>query len=331
MSENAATVTTRQAAELLNVHESSIKRWCTQDQLICHQTPGGHRRIPFRALMDFSKAKNMECDFHVFNGYAESVWKGMLDVEKKKEYSTLVKLGVQWIQGTEFHYMLELLTYLKNQGTPLASQMDEVIAPIMRTIGTSYLQGELSIGHEHRVTYLMRDLLVRMSIALETSRPHDRPSPPPKAVLGCIRSQAHELGCLMAKLVLESHGWDVVYLGLNVPTEEFAKIQVEYGASMICVALMPPSTQPEVQHLIELLGQVYNRSVPYHLVLGGPVELKLPPSKTTQSPITSIQYFERMKGFSDWLQDLPSAPPQEHSIYANSSGLDNNSLKRSLR
>ena len=303
MSDNAVTVTTRQAAELLDVHESSIKRWCSHDQLKCFQTQGGHRRIPFDALMEFSKTKGLDCDLHVFNTYAESVWEGLIEAEKKKEFTILTELGVHWIQGPEFPYMLKLLTHLKNLGYPISIQMDEVIAPIMRTVGESYLRGELSIGNEHRITYLMRDLLVRMSTAPEWSIKNvHHPKSPPKAILGCIRSQAHELGCLMAKLVLESHGWEVIYLGLNVPTEEFSKAQIDYDASLICIALMPPSTQPEVHHVIELLEQMYDRKKPYQLVMGGPVELKLESTRTTQSPIHSINYFEKMEGFSNWLE-----------------------------
>ena len=330
MSDNVVTVTTRQAAELLDVHESSIKRWCTHDQLQCFQTPGGHRRIPFDALMDFSKAKGIECDLHVFNGYAESIWECLAEVEKKNNFQLLVDLGVHWIQGPEFHYMLKLLTLLTAQKYTVATQMDEVIAPIMRTVGEAYLKGDLSIGNEHRITYLMRDLLVRMSSTPEWAYNAVQSTSPPRALLGCIRSQAHELGCLMAKLVLESHGWDVVYLGLNVPTEEFAKSQLEYDASLICIALMPPSTQPEVQHVIDLLEHMYDRKNPYHLILGGPIELKLSPDRTTQSPISSIHYFAKMVAFSDWLAGT-AATPQDAPRYANSSGRDNNSLKRSFR
>ena len=332
MSDKAVTVTTRQAAELLDVHESSIKRWCSQKQLKCFQTPGGHRRIPFGALMDFSQTKGIECDLHIFDTYAESVWEGLLDADKKKDFQLLADLGAHWIQGPEFYYMLKLLTLLKRQGYPLSIQMDKIIAPIMRMVGEAYLNGKLSIGNEHRITYLMRDLLVRMSTVSDwTNRnPITQAKSTPRAVLGCIRSQAHELGCLMAKLVLESHGWDVVYLGLNVPSEDFSRAQVEYDASLICIALMPPSTSPEVYHVIELLEQVYDRNRPYHLVFGGPVELQLDSNRTTQSPISSIQYFKTMSTFSDWLENTPD-DSKGNQTYASSSGRDNNSLKRSFR
>ncbi|MBX2821143.1 MAG: cobalamin-dependent protein [Rhodothermaceae bacterium] len=332
MSDKAVTVTTRQAAELLDVHESSIKRWCSQNQLTCFQTPGGHRRIPFDALMDFSQTKGIACELQVFDAYAEAVWEGLLDAEKKKDFQQLADLGAHWIQGPEFYYMLKLLTLLKRQGYPLSAQMDKIIAPIMRTVGDAYLNGDLSIGNEHRITYLMRDLLVRMSTGSEWAdrTPNAPEKSRPRAVLGCIRSQAHELGCLMAKLVLESHGWDVVYLGLNVPSEDFSRAQIEYDASLVCIALMPPSTYPEVYHVIDLLEQVYDRNRPYHLVFGGPVELQLDPNRTTKSSISSIQYFETMSKFSDWLENTSDDSTSTRS-YATSSGRDNNSLKRSFR
>lgn len=298
MSENAVTITTRQAAELLNVHESSIKRWCSQDQLACHQTPGGHRRIPLEALMAFSISKDLSCDLHVFDEYAELIWEGLQDAHKRHDFSCLANLGAQWIQGLDFHYLLKLVTYLKAHGYSLATQMDELIAPVMRTVGEAYLRGDLSIGQEHRITYLMRDLLVKMPTKPDHALDN---GPPPKVVLGCLRSQAHELGCLMAKVVLENHGWEVIYLGLNVPTEEFVKIQADYDADLVCIALMPPSTIPEVQHTVDLLEQVYNRNKPFDLVMGGPVHLALDPVRVSQSPLRSIHYFGKMADFSAWL------------------------------
>ena len=321
MLDSTIMVTTRQAAELLDVHESSIKRWCSLDQLTCNQTPGGHRRIPFDALMSFAQQKDISCPLHTFDHYAGWVWDGFMHAKKTGDFSPLAAIATEWIQQGGTQYLFDLLQYLGKQGHSLASQMDTIIAPVMYAVGQSYLDGALSIGEEHRNTYLMRDVLIRLSNPETVQK-----DPYKKVILGCIRSQEHELGCLMARLVLERAGWDVLYLGLDVPTEEFARMQTTYDATMVCIALMPPTTQSEVLHILELLDYMYDRKKPYHLVFGGPVELDLDSHKAAWNALTSVQHFMRMAAFGTWLQDLAEPAP-----YAISKDLDSNSLNRSLR
>ena len=323
MIDSSTLVTTRQAAELLDVHESSIKRWCSLDHLSCTQTPGGHRRIPFNGLMEFAKKRDISCPLHVFDGFAGRVWEGFLQAQKTANFSALADLAKLWIQESNIHYLSALLDYLQTQGYEVAVQMDKILAPVMYYVGKAYMDGDLSIGEEHRVTYLMRDVLIRLSSLGNTSAPNN---PFKKAVLGCIRSQEHELGCLMARMVLESAGWDVLYLGLDVPTEEFARMQNMHDATMVCIAHMPPTTQSEIVHIVELLDYMYDRKKPYHLVFGGPVKMDITPFKATEYSLASVQQFQSMTEFSDWLNNQ-----EEPEAYANSKDLVKSSLKRSLR
>ena len=300
MIDSSILVTTRQAADLLDVHESSIKRWCSLGQLTCEQTPGGHRRISFDVLMEFSKQRDIFCPLHAFDEYAGRTWSGAMHAKKTGDFTSLSNLATDWLIHKETYHLLELLQYMSTMGYNVAVQMDQIIAPVMYAVGQAYLKGTLSIGDEHRLTYLIRDILIRLShkhASAHNARPYK------KVILGCIRSQEHELGCLMARLVLESEGWDVIYLGLDVPTEEFARMQINENAPMICIALMPPTTGPEVTHIIDLLGHMYDRKKPYHLIFGGPVHLDLSPNQAAGHPIDSVHHFLRMKDFSDWLQE----------------------------
>ena len=59
-------VSTRQASALLGVHESSVKRWCNAEELECQLTPGGHRRIPIRALVAFARGQGIQVPLRHF-------------------------------------------------------------------------------------------------------------------------------------------------------------------------------------------------------------------------------------------------------------------------
>ena len=59
MSDLKVSISTRQASHLLGVHESSVKRWCNAEELACWHTPGGHRRIPITAVVDFAEEQDL--------------------------------------------------------------------------------------------------------------------------------------------------------------------------------------------------------------------------------------------------------------------------------
>ena len=331
MSDSSVTVTTRQAAEILNVHESSIKRWCSIDKLAYSQTPGGHRRILLSDLLAFASAENIDTHLLRFDTFAEKVWQGECLASKQRKFEALVQLATHWIQYGEDVYLLELIHYLYKQEYTIQVLVDRLLAPIMQEVGKAYLKGQLSIGEEHRITYQMRDILIHLRGLLQLGRNRNKSNSTQKhyrAILGCARSQEHELGALMARLVLESMGWDVVYLGLDVPTEEFARQQVAYDATMICIALMPPINRSEVVHIIELLDYMYDRKHPYRLVFGGPISLDIDEASSSYT-LPVIKHFKAMSEFSEWVaQCMTENNPLE--FHAISRERSSNSLNRSF-
>lgn len=307
MSDSSIAVTTRQAAEILGVHESSIKRWCSTDNLPYFQTNGGHRRILVNELLRYAHRNEINSPFHLFGDFAGRVWQGMLDVDKDDDYSLLITLGATWMKQSLSHLFLDLLVHLKNDKYRVADLADLLIAPIMRQLGDEYMSGSVSIGEEHRVTYAMRDVLVQFSAFLRAEnrnrldRSETALNTDKTAVLGCARSQEHELGALLARLILEDQGFSVVYLGLDVPTEEFAKQQVTHAASIVCIALMPPMSESEVNHIAELLDYMYDRRMPYHLIFGGPIRLDFEKIQEIRSNLLSLEFYSRMSDFAEWV------------------------------
>ena len=53
-------LTTSQAASLLQVHESSVKRWSNAGRVAPAKTTGGHRRITLSALLELAKEQLLE-------------------------------------------------------------------------------------------------------------------------------------------------------------------------------------------------------------------------------------------------------------------------------
>lgn len=297
-------VSTRQASDLLGVHESSVKRWCSSGDLPCDYTPGGHRRILLRDLGPFSRDRDLPYTLAAFGEAAESVWAGAQAVQKSDDYAALVDLLYGWLQEGRGALVRALAAFLQQQGTPLPALLDGLLASVMHRIGTDYHAGVLSIGDEHRMTHLVRDLLVRLHFEVEPSPDADRPV----AVVGCARAEVHELGALMSRVLLESAGWRVVYLGLNVPTEEFARQQQQHAAALVCIAMTPPIGTPEAVVMADVLTHLYDDRHPYRLVFGGRAVSETIGDTVAHAPHLDVQAFGRMARFADWLATLDASP-----------------------
>jgi diguanylate cyclase (GGDEF)-like protein len=98
-------------------------------------------------------------------------------------------------------------------GMSVAAVQDRVIAPAMCWIGELWQRGEVSVGDEHLATAISQDVLGRLFPRALTSQPRSRE----RIVLAAVQGEHHTLGLRMAADVLEGAGFDVLYLGADVP------------------------------------------------------------------------------------------------------------------
>ncbi len=302
MIESSASVSTRRASELLGVHESTVKRWCNDGELVCGHTQGGHRRIPLEALLAFARANDYSLDLLPFDGSAGRVWHGTEAAQRNEDYSSLISLLYEWLDAERVDLVVHLLFYLRGQNRPLALLFDRLVGPVMFRIGAAYLEGSLSIGDEHRMTQTMRDALIQCR-RLQPTNGHIS-TQFRVAIVGCPRNEAHELGALMVRVTLENLGWRVVYLGLDVPTEEFALQQRKHRADLVCVSVVPPTGAAEAAAMARLLGHMASSDATYRLAFGGSaIDQSCPPIPTSPG-IAEVQLFRAMTPFAEWADSL---------------------------
>ena len=293
MIDSEISISTHQASELLGVHESSVKRWCNTGDLTCWLTPGGHRRIPVTALAAFAEEQNLQVPLRHFGAEAGRVWAGLDQARRKQDFSALVDLAYDWITKGQGDPLVRLIEYLLLEKISLAHLLDHIVGPVMRRIGDGYLEGRLSIGEEHRLTQIMRDVLVTLSTTGSVA-PKSNGAVKPTAIVGCGRGEVHELGALMVRMVLLNAGWQVRYLGLDVPTEEFAALQIRHGATLVCISMMPPSGEAEALTTIRFLDHLYHPDHPYRLALGGSGLQETPQANLSGLSIPEVRLFSRV-------------------------------------
>jgi DNA-binding transcriptional MerR regulator len=90
----------------------------------------------------------------------------------------------------------------------------EVIQKGLSEIGDRWYQGEISVQQEHFASALaMRRIYTLFSATPPPTRPE-------RILVACPPGEEHEFVLLLAAFLLRRRGWDVVYLGANVPLSQ---------------------------------------------------------------------------------------------------------------
>nr|MBA2514291.1 B12-binding domain-containing protein [Solirubrobacterales bacterium] len=115
--------------------------------------------------------------------------------------------------------------------SPVAVQ-SLIIAPAMARIGELWEAGAISVADEHLATAISQRVLVRLFEALTVARPRSRE----RILLAAVEGQHHTLGLRMVADVLEGSGFEVMFLGADVPVESLRGFASQYQPAVTGLA-----------------------------------------------------------------------------------------------
>ncbi len=92
-----------------------------------------------------------------------------------------------------------------------------------------------------------------------------------KVVIGTIDGDLHDIGKNLVVLMLESNGYEVIDLGIDVPAEEFAKAVTEHNPSIVGLSSMLTTTMMQMDTTIKCLEEKGVRDQVKVIVGGAPI------------------------------------------------------------
>jgi excisionase family DNA binding protein len=301
-------LTTSDTAALLDVHPSTVKRWCNDGDLDSELTPGGHRRISIDRVMSFARERELETILTPFHPYEPHVWTALKAISDGNSYAEVASLAMQWARRGDFERLEQLyLTLGRADFLPFSDFCDSVVRGLLASIGHEWEMGKLRVGDEHMVTEAITGSLLALRREWLDARTPVTGRPPavgydgrPVAVVGTLEGNRHAIGALCIRMALERSGWRVFFPGADVPTEDFGMIQMSREASLVCVSLPPNGTLGDVTRALETLRESYDRSRPYAVAFGGLAELALE-GAIAAHPFLSVSFLPTVGALEDAL------------------------------
>jgi len=140
-----------------------------------------------------------------------------------------------------------------------------ILLPGLAQIGALWYTGNASAQQEHFATALATRRVVSLMAA----------APPPtlssRLVIACPPAEEHAFGLLLSGLLLRRRGWQILYLGANVPLAKMKDTLAAYRPDMV---LSAAQRLPTAGTLLSLAGVLQDYGVP--LGFGGWIFNEIP-------------------------------------------------------
>jgi MerR family transcriptional regulator, light-induced transcriptional regulator len=165
--------------------------------------------------------------------------------------------AIENLDSRELHHQLDRSVV----ELPPQRVIDVVLVPLLDRIGALWEEGALRVAHEHMASSIIGAFLTTIQggyVSGDTA---------PPILVGTPVRQFHELGALMVAATAASEGWRVLYLGANLPAEEFAAAGRQKGAAVLALSLVYPGGDPHLERELLRLRRLVGEGV--KIVAGG--------------------------------------------------------------
>lgn len=131
----------------------------------------------------------------------------------------------------------------------------EIISPSLYEIGDAWYRGEIRIATEHFSSNLIRGVLLNLlqAFPVYSSAPH--------LLVGCAPEEFHEIASLMLSVLLRREGYQVEFLGSDLPMEDLVIYAEDVSADMVIVSAGFDRTARPLFKMQAMLNELPNKPI----------------------------------------------------------------------
>ncbi len=201
-----------EAARILAVNVSTIKRWTDEGKLSCIKTAGGHRKFLMEHLSAFlGEHKDKTEKVNLFPIENETDLRISYHI-LKGDFSYLVNYILKQALTANIERVQQVLNGLYLAQYQLHQIYDRLVTPVLHVIGQMWVEEKISIAEEHIASQVIRDSVIRLQGIIRLPRRKIG-----KALMLNFSDEWHSMALKMVEHVLEVRGFRVFFSGQNTP------------------------------------------------------------------------------------------------------------------
>jgi 5-methyltetrahydrofolate--homocysteine methyltransferase len=135
----------------------------------------------------------------------------------------------------------------------------------LRVVGERYQEGEYFLSQLFLAAETMKNALEVLQPLLASE---DQGETKGTIVIGSIEGDIHDFGKIIVSSLLTAEGFNVIDLGIDVPSDKFAEEAVNANADIIGISALLSTTQPQSWDVVQSLEERGIRDK-FRVILGG--------------------------------------------------------------
>lgn len=207
----------------------------------------------FHVTIDFliGKKDNQIKEFEVFN------------VDKINNLEQIYKLYKYLIINGEKNDATLLCLSLIENGMQIHYLYEKIIKKLLIEVGVMWEKGTLDIWQEHLISGITIDIIKTISFTFNLKNNNK------KNMLALTPgAESHNIGLLIVSSVLESMGWNCLFLGSNIPTLSVIDAIDKNDLDAIALSITMPAHIESSIYLVESIKQTLHKDLP-DIIIGG--------------------------------------------------------------
>jgi methanogenic corrinoid protein MtbC1 len=148
-------------------------------------------------------------------------------------------------------------------GRSLVDIESNVIQTVMYRIGAKWQANEVTVAQEHLATAIVQSVMTVALLKSTPAAPNNK-----RVLLACVAGNHHTIGLRMVADSFQLAGWDIRYLGANVPTSSLIQQIGEWSPDLVGLSL---SFAPQLRTVKEIIARLSERFGPSRpaVIIGG--------------------------------------------------------------
>jgi methanogenic corrinoid protein MtbC1 len=147
------------------------------------------------------------------------------------------------------------------QGLSAAELQLQVVQPAQYEIGRLWQDNRITVAQEHLATAISQLVLAHLYRHLRREESNGR-----RVVVACVEGELHDMGARVAADHLEMSGYDVHYLGANVPTDDLVDMVRADPPDLLALSASMPAHLPAIKEAVSRVCEATGNRVPIALV-----------------------------------------------------------------
>ena len=127
----------------------------------------------------------------------------------------------------------------------------EGLVPGMDVVGEKFKNDELYLPEVINIATIFKSSVELIKPKLMS----DQVASVGKVIIGTVQGDMHDVGKNIVVLMLEANGFEVIDLGVDVPTQTFIKMATEIDADVIGMSALLTTTMPKINEVIHELKE----------------------------------------------------------------------------